>query len=174
MKSQDFFIALINARGKQQDVECIDGALDHRSVVENTYGLRKGFFTQVSNLSADEQSSFIKSVALYENTVGGIGSVTLLAQMLDVVEDPNRTLFDWAVTNTVSYGYYMDGAKSFVELQRLKELRSARAKATQEREAQREVDAKILRAKKASGNLINAINRGDIKAVKGLLLKGGG
>ncbi len=172
MKAQDLLIALINANGEPQGVENIDGAFDHGSVAKNTYTLREVFFTQVVCLSTDDQSSFIKSLALYEQTVGGLGSVTLLPQMLEIVDDSDHTLFDWVLANTNSCNYFAGGAKSFAELQRFKELRNARVKAIQDREAQRENEAKIRRAKKASSNLINAINRGDIKAVKGLLLKG--
>jgi len=171
VKPQDFLNALVAARGLPKDVESIPGAFVHRSVIKHSVQLRD-ILTQVINLSGEDQSSFIKSLALYEQTVGGLGSPTLLFHALQLVDDPDHKLFNWVLANTTSYEYYARGVKSFAELQQREEEGRNKAAANLEREAQRATEAKARRAKKASGNLINAIKRGDIKAVEALLLQG--
>lgn len=171
MKPQDILNALIAARGLQQEVEKIPGAFDHKIVLEYTFRLRD-ILAQVVNLSGEDQSAFIKSLAIYEQTVGGLGSPTLLFHTFQLVDDPDHTLFDWVLANTTSYEYYACGAKSYAELQQREEESSKRTAANLEREAQRAAEAKVRRATKASHNLINAIKRGDIKAVEALLRQG--
>ena len=171
MDPQEFLKVLVAAHGLPEKVEKIPGAFVHRSVVKHTAELR-GMLGEVEKLSYEDQSSFIKSLALYEQTVGGLGSPTSLHPALQIVEDPNHVLFDWVLNNTVSYSYYSHGAKSFSELQQIQTAKRARAQENIEREAHREKEAKARRAKKASSNLINAIKRGDIKAVEALLQKG--
>ena len=171
LEPQDFFNALIEARGLPNEVEKIPGAFVYRSVVSHSAQLRDRL-SWVETLSDQDQSSFIKSLALYEQTIGGIGSATLLDLTLRAVRDPDHKLFDWVLINTSSYNYFARGAKSYEELRQRQEASRARAERNLEREAQRTGEARARRARKASSNLINAIRRGDIKAVEALLRQG--
>jgi hypothetical protein len=171
MNSQEILNTLVAANGLPQDVESIPGAFVNRIVSKHLSQLR-GILPQVENLSPEDQNAFIKSLALYEQTVGGFGSTTLLFHAFQFIDDPDRKLFDWVLANTTSYEYYACGAKSYAELQQREEESSKRTAANLEREAQRAAEAKVRRATKASHNLINAIKRGDIKAVEALLRQG--
>jgi hypothetical protein len=171
MKPQDILNALVAARGLPQDVETIPGSFVHRIVSKHLSQLRD-ILPQVENLSTEDQLSFIKSLALYEQAAGGLGSTTLLFHAFQYVDDSDHKMFDWVLANTTSYEYYACGAKSYAELQQREEESSKRTAANLEREAQRAAEAKVRRAKKASANLINAIKRGDIKAVEALLRQG--
>lgn len=162
---------MIEAQGNASAVEILPGAFNHRLVLEHVFALRP-LLSEVSTLPHEDQVSFIKSLALYEQTVGGIGSPTLLFHALPIVSDPNHEIFDWVLTNTTSYNHYARGAKSFAELEHFESLSRALSARTLERERQRVVDAATRRADKASSNLFNAIRRGDIKAVSALLNQG--
>ncbi len=173
MKSQDFFDALVSARGLPEAVERISGAFSRHIVISNTGPIRSSeFLVQVKSLSIDNQASFIKSLALYEQTIGGLGSTTSLLKVFEVIDDPGHEIFDWVINNTTSYDYFARGFKSYADLEVSKKHYRARVSANRKREAQRAAEGELRRAKKASSNLINAINRGDIKAVEALLLKG--
>lgn len=171
MSPEKFLSALISARGLPEEVKKIPGAFTSRGVGRHSSGVRS-VLPLVANLSSQNQAFFIKSLALYEDTVGGVGSPTSLVGALEAIDDPDRSLFDWVLNNTVSYEYYARGATSYSQIQSGKESDRARAAANLELEAQRAAEGAGRRAKKASGNLINAIRRGDIKAVEGLLRNG--
>lgn len=174
MKPQDFFDALVAAGGIPEKVERLPGAFSSWKIGKNTFGLRD-ILIQIASLPKEEQSSFIKSLALYKQTVGGCGSPTLLRPALQIVDDPKHELLDWVLTNTISYKYY-SRAKNFAEFQQNEEAGRAAVEARRAAalvnillEAKRVAEAKVRRTEKASGNLINAIRRGDIKAVAALL-----
>jgi hypothetical protein len=171
VNSRDFLDLLIATRGHLPDVEALPGAFNHRLVLKYTHELRP-LLSELSKLPKEDQSSFIKALALYEQTVGGIGSPSLLFGALPKVHDPDHKLFDWVLTHTNSYEYYSHGAKSFDEMQRIEEISRARSAANLEQEVQRAKDAAIRRAEKATSNLFNAIRRGDIQAVTALLNQG--
>jgi len=171
VNSRDFLRALIDAQGNARAVELLPGAFNHRLVLEHTFALRP-LLAEVKGLPHEDQVSFIRSLALYEQTVGGIGSPTLLFHALPVVSDPDHDIFDWVLTNTTSYNHYANGAKSYKSLEHLESLRRGRSVATLERERQRAADAVLHRADTAGSNLFNAIRRGDIKAVEALLNQG--
>ena len=171
VNSRDFLDALIATRGHPPSVKALPGAFNHRLVVKYTCELRP-LLSELRDLSQEDQSSFIKALALYEQTVGGIGSPTLLFHALPAVNDPDHEIFDWVLTHTSSYNYYAHGAKSFDELQHFESLSRARAAANLERESQRAAEAAARRADKANSNLFSAIRRGDTKAVAALLNQG--
>ena len=171
MNPRDFLDPLIATRGDPPSVEALPGAFNHRLVVKYTCDLRP-LLRELRALTQEDQSSFIKALALYEQTVGGIGSPTLLFHALPAINDPEQEIFDWVLTHTSSYNYYSNGARSFDELQRLESLSRARAAANLERESQRAAEAAARRADKANSNLFNAIRRGDAKAVTALLNQG--
>ena len=140
-------------------------------MVQNTSQLRQ-CLNVIAQISISDQESFVKAVALYEETVGGLGSVSFLHRIFETIDDPRHDLFDWVVNNTSSYDYYSGGAKSFAELQTIKRGYAARKAEKKKGERERERTAKHLRAERAEHNIIKAIQRGDIKAVEALLLKG--
>ena len=171
MNSREFLEALIAARGNVQDVERLPGASEWAAVCRRTCELRP-LLVELKNLPREDQASFIKSLALFEQTIGGIGSPTLLLNALAAVDDPDHAIFDWVLTNTTSYNYYSRGAKSFADLQEIEARANARSCANLTDERQRAIDAGVRRAARASGNLFNAIRRGDVKAIQALLAQG--
>lgn len=171
MNPEQFLSALVTADGSSSKVESLPGAAVRRLVVKRTCELRP-LLNQVATLSRHEQSAFIKSLALYEQTVGGLGSATLLLRALPLVDDPNHELFDWVLTNTKSYDYFARGVKSFEALESIKAASRARSAANLEREKERESAASVRRAKQATIKLVGAVKRGDSKAVEALLRQG--
>lgn len=154
-----------------QNAANLSGAGNHASVcrlAESSQEVSHYF----RKLSENDRESLIKAIAIYENSVGGLGSVTLLDKLLKLVSDPDRTIFEWILANTHSYSYYAHGAKSLEEYDRICSLISQRRSENQKKEIIRELEAKLRKAARASENLFNAVRRGDIKAVRALVEKG--
>jgi hypothetical protein len=168
MTPQKFMYALILAGGISENIYKIPGAFTHSDVSKYTHQCRS-VLNEIEDLSPEEQASFVKSLAIYEQTVGGLGSATFLARVITLIEDPEHKVFDWVINNTTSYDYFTKGAKSFAELQEIKEAQQVRRHESLRLEAIRAKEAKARRAVKATGNIVNAIRRGDIKAVEALL-----
>ena len=119
-----------------------------------------------------EREAFVRGVALYENTVGGLGSVTSLKRLIPLLGQAQDAEVDWILRNTRSYWYYSHGATSLAELNSLERARAHRASESLSREAEREQLAKAHKAKAATVRLYNAVRRGDVKAVRALLALG--
>lgn len=128
--------------------------------------------TQIAPLSRDDRVALIKGLAMYEDSIGGIGSVTHLQRLIADLEEPVSDAFDWIVTNTSSYDYFSKGTKSWDHYMRALEGKKKRQEEHLEEERLREEAAKARNAVKATGNLLNAVRRGDIKAVTALIEKG--
>lgn len=171
MTPKEFLNALIDAQGDPEAVKNIPGAFRRRLVAKHSYSLRP-LLPQLNELSNEDLASFVKSLAIYEETVGSLGSATMLDKVFEAITDEDHHLFDWVLANTISYDYFRQGANTFGELQEIKATKRARAAYNLEQEAKREAAAKAQRAVKATGNLINAIKRGDLLAVEALLRKG--
>jgi hypothetical protein len=166
-----FLKALIDARGDPSAVNLLPGAFNHGGVVKHSSELRS-LLAEISALPPESQELLVRSLALYEQTVGGIGSPTALLHVLDAITDPEHKIFDWVVANTVSYAYYTRGATSFAEMQQINRRHLERSAANLVKEQQRAADAATRRASRASSNLFKAIRRGDVKAVEALLTHG--
>jgi hypothetical protein len=143
----------------------------HDVVLFSTF--RERIITFASQLSPKDQAAFVKAVAAYEDTVGGIGSVTLLRHLLPILDDPERNVLDWVLRNTRSYWYYSpSGAKSLEEhnagFRGAARYRADRAAQEQTRQA----DARAAKISRATECLPNAVRRGDLLAIKALIKKG--
>lgn len=128
------------------------------------------------HLSGSDLIAFIKAIAVLEHQVGGRGSVTHLVRLLPLVADPDRIFLDWILRNTTSYWYYSHAARSVEEYDILKALiasRSAeRIQSDQERQARDKARIALEGSPEATRKLYNAVRRGDLKAVRALLLRG--
>lgn len=174
MSSTDLIERLLRA-GLAEDCESIarlSGAGIHAQVLRFSDSLRGARLDAIAQLPQAECLAFAKALAIYENTVGGLGSVTALQRVLPLLQDRNHAVLDWILSNTRSYWYYSHNAKSFAELEVIEAARAARRALNEQREREREATAKSHRAEKASANLFNAIRRGDSKAVEALLRQG--
>lgn len=174
MTADELIDALIAASPEDRyaAVRAIPGAGNHDRVVRYTMELRGRVLDRIAGLPPDQQASFVKALAVYEETVGGLGSVTALQHVLRVINDPDHAVFDWVLTNTSSYRYYSGGATSFAELHAERAWQSRRWQERQDDERKLEAEAKARKAGRATQNLYNAVRRGDIKAVRALLGQG--
>lgn len=166
--------ALVNC-GRQEDysaVAAIPGAGVHARVLRFSNTLRRSELEQIEALSAGDRVAFVKALAIFEHTVGGLGSVTALERVLPLIPDHDGAVLNWILSNTRSYWYYANGASSVDELQASRAAHARRRAEGEEREAKREREAKEGKVERASANLLNAVRRGDLKALEGLLQKG--
>ena len=161
--------------GRAEDyaaVVAIPGASVHADVLRFSDSLRRGGLAPIEELSALDRTAFVKALAVYENTVGGLGSVTALERVLPLIQDEDHAILDWILSTTRSYWYYSNGARCYAELQEIKAAHAVRRAQNEKRDAERERFAKERKAEQASANLFNAIRRGDTKAVEALLRLG--
>lgn len=174
MTAEQFLDLLLSASPVDQyaAVLALPGAGVHAQVLRFSDSMRGHLLDRIAGLSVPEQASFIKALAVYENTVGGLGSVTALHRVLPLVNDDDHALLDWVLSNTKSYWYYSHGAKSFAELQEIQVLHALRRAENERKEREREATAKVRRAERATEKLYNAVRRGDAKAVEALLSQG--
>lgn len=159
----------VGPEDKYAAVRAIPGSGNHDRVVRYTRGLRGPVLDRVVGLAPDQQASFVKALAVYEETVGGLGSVTALQYVFRVISDPDHAAFDWVLANTRSYWYYSGNAASFAELHAERVWHSHRRQEREASEREREAEARQRKAERATQNLYNAVRRGDIKAVRALL-----
>lgn len=161
--------------GRAEDyaaVAAIPGAGVHAQVLRFSDSLRRDGLAQVKALLVLDRAAFVKALAVYENTVGGLGSVTALERVLPLIQDEDHVILNWILSTTQSYWYYSNGARSFAELQTIKAAHAERRAQNEKREAERARLAKARKVDQASTNLFNAIRRGDTKAVEALLRQG--
>ena len=167
------------ALGRTEDYSAISGlpgAGTHADVLRVADVHRKALLAFFADLSPPDRVSFVKAVAVYENTVGGLGSVTTLHYLLPDIDDPDHAILDWILRNTKSYWYYAHSARSYDEYvaQRRWSAEQTSANILRDDERQARDMARIARdgPPEATRKLYNAVRRGDIKAVQALLLKG--
>jgi hypothetical protein len=133
------------------------------------------FFTA---LRVPEQIAFLKAVAAYEDTAGemGMGSVTLLERLASLKSlrhgDPRREAYAWILANTNSYWYYAGGMKSLDGFHDWQRTKYEIAAENERIDAERQANDRARIAVKATGNLCNAVRRGDVKAVVALIALG--
>lgn len=60
----------------------------------------------IERLSAEDLRHFAKGIAVFEDTIGGIGSVTLLQHVMHRIDEPDNATLNWITSNTRSYWYY--------------------------------------------------------------------
>lgn len=174
MTTEELFELLLSVPpdNKFAGARAIPGAGDHQQVIRNTQGLRGDMLERVRSLALKEQAVFVKALAVYEDTVGGIGSVTALSRVLPVISDPDHAFIDWVLQNTCSYSYYANRAKSYAEWRADRAQQAWQRRVREENERRRAAESRARKAEQATSNLANAIRRGDQKAVRALLEKG--
>lgn len=153
-------------------IDSLPGAGDHAAVVHFADVGRLSALEYFSMLPTSDRAPFVKAVATYENTVGGIGSVTLLVDLVDVADDPQHDLYDWILRNTRSYGYYSFSARSYEEYLSERQDAAECTAANIRRDQERQARDRIRVAQQSTAKLYNAVRRGDIKAVQALLRRG--
>ena len=159
-------------------IKQIPGAGNHGEVMRLAdRGLRVSteFF---GSLNTAEQVAMLKAVAAYEDTAGemGMGSVTLLDRLASLKslghDDPLRDAYAWILANTNSYWYYAGGMKSLDGFHYWQRTKYEIAAENESIDAERQAKDRARIALKASGNLYNAVRRGDVKAVVALIALG--
>jgi hypothetical protein len=174
MDNRSLFQSLLSAGRSEQfsSIRSLPGAGVHSQVLRiagQYLDELKAFF---STLQTADRRCFIKAIAVYKHSVGGLGSVTTLQHLLPLLPDPDHVVLDWILSNTRSYWWYSDGATSFSELQALHRARAIRRAESLRSEEERAAAAQVRRAARATANLYNAVRRGDTKAVAALLNQG--
>lgn len=161
--------------GRQGDFSRLDDIQefnDHHSVCRLADALRDQVIDFSDSQSTDDKIALIKSIAMLEHRVGGLGSVTLLQYLVPLGLSNDRSLIDWILHNTTSYWYYTRSARSVDELDEINKASAASAAAANRRNQRRQQEDKRRIADTATMNLFNAVRRGDAKAVRGLMAKG--
>jgi len=153
----------------------LPGAGVHSQVVLASCRFRGVVVDKIAALPVHDRVVFAKALAVYENSVGGIGSVTALQQVMrlfgDAVQLGYETFF-WITENTRSLWYYAGRAVDFIEPDVAALGRAAARAENERRNYELAAPARARRADRATGNLYNAVRRGDPKAVQALLAKG--
>lgn len=164
-------------RGDYVSIQTLPGAGDRRKVSQLTAGDLNVAAEFFNALRVPEQIAFLKAVAAYEDTAGGMGSVTLLETLASLKSlrhgDPLRDAYAWILANTNSYWYYGGGMKSLDGFQDWQHTKYEIAAENIRNDAARQAIDSARIAVKASGNLYNAVRRGDVKAVAALIALGG-
>lgn len=162
----------IGLRGNFDELADLSDFQDHRSVCHLADRHRHTLMCFASKLSDNDRIAFIKSIAMLEHRVGGMGSVTSLKGLLSLVSDPERLLLDWILRNTRSYWYYAHGARSIEQLDSENAWHATLTARRVAKDRQRQLEEKKRIAETATHNLYNAVRRGDVKAVRSLVSKG--
>ena len=163
------------ALGRKEDyaaIELLPGAGTHAEVLRLAGVRRKtllGFFTE---LAPTDRVALVKAVAIYENTVNGLGSVTTLHALLPHIDDPDHAILDWILRNTRSYWYFAHSARSYEQYLIESRWRAEQTADNIQRDSERQARDRTRKALEATTNLYNAVRRGDLEAVQSLLLKG--
>lgn len=162
----------IGREGRFSEIGGIAELSDHVSVLRLADVHRDKVISFATELAMPDRIAFAKSVAIVENRVGGLGSVTMLERLLSLILDPERKLLDWILRNTTSYWYYAYGARSIEEFDLACRRKAERAAESIRRDEDRQAQDRSRIAKAATRKLYNAVRRGDIKAVRALIEKG--
>lgn len=153
-------------------ISALQGAGNHGQVLASMSQLCNTEIDAIEALSLTDQVVLAKAIAIYEDTVGGLGSVTALRKVLPLISDGNTELLDWILSNTKSYAYYAYGAQSSLELQSNQRTHAEKVHQSLTKESERANAGKLRRSELATVNLVNAVRRGDRAAVRALLGKG--
>lgn len=160
------------ARSRELDaVRTVSGAGVHSAVVElSTHG--REIVEWASGLLEEDRIPFIQALAAFEDTVGGIGSVTALRWLVRSPLDPNREALAWILAHTNAYSYYSHGAKSLEALDATEASAAAYRRNRTETITRRDAETRERVVDTATQRLPNAVRRGDRLAVEALLRGG--
>jgi len=163
-------------RGDYESIKQLPGAGVHREVLrlcDRGLSLAVDYF---QSLESTDQAELLKAVAIFENTAGGVGSVTLLERFASLKSlrkgDCRREAYGWILENTDSYRYYSHDTKSLAGYESLMRHIAQVTQENMRRDELRQSEDKKRIAETATGNLFNAVRRGDLKAVAALLKAG--
>lgn len=171
----DDLIARLIAVGMAQswtDIAGLVGAGDHQKVLRYSSDIRTHRIGYLQTLEHSQIHAFAKALAAYEDTVGGLGSVTTLSVVIPLLGEGENATLDWILSETNSYVHYSKGAKSAWGMRAAQAGHAASRAASLALEKEREGVAKLRKAGLATERLPNAVRRGDLLAVKALLAKG--
>jgi hypothetical protein len=179
-----FLQKLIQA-GKQDDETPLGEWITPQEQALHGGILRKGMgpWRQVADsLGTEDLVALIKCLSRAEQAfpgwgAGSVSPVIVLYNRLCLLDGRRaRQVADWVLSNTdnpyLPFGTHNLGAKSVDEYHRLAGLALERKTAGQRAEAERQELARQQKAAKATRALYGAVKRGDVQAVKALLVKG--
>lgn len=152
MPSQALFDQILAlGRGDNADeIARLPGAGDHAQVLLVSSRHLQALLDYCAALPPAEREWFVKGIALYENTIGGLGSVTNLKRLLPLLGQAQESVIDWILRNTRSYWYYAHGAKSLADYEAIECARTHRTSESLLLEKERELQAKARKAKVAT------------------------
>ena len=126
-------------------------------------------------MAVSDRAAFTKALAVYEDTVGGLGSVTALEPVLGLFQNDaqeGRNVHFWILEHTSSNRYYVQRAANSIDPEAANRRWQEARYENERRNYELAAPARARRAERASSNLYNAVRRGDIAAVRALLQKG--
>jgi len=144
---------------------------DHASVLRLAGVYRDKVLSFAQALPQGDRVAFVKAIAMVEECVGSLGSVSNLPRLLSFVDDPERSLFDWVLHNSTRY-YYSKGARSVSGYDLACRLEAERRAQGIRRDTEQQLQDRKRIAEEATRNLYKAVLRGDLKAVRALIEKG--
>lgn len=153
----------------------LPGAGVHRQVCILSERLSGPVLDEIASLPTQDRVAFAKALALYENSVGGLGSVTALRQVLGLFKNEvheGQKVIDWILSHTNSLWYYAYRADDFIDPEAAKRRHEANRVENERRNYELAAAARARKAERATSQLFNAVRRGDSKAVQALLRNG--
>lgn len=165
----------VGRAGDLQAATELPGAGVHSQVVLASSRFRGAVVDKVARWPVADRVAFAKALAVYENSVGGIGSVTAVQHVMRHFRgdaEIGYKTFRWICENTRSLWYYADRAVDFIEPDVAAVRRAAARTENERKNYELAAPARARRAQQATERLYNAVRRGDIKAVQALLEKG--
>lgn len=157
---------------KFDSIAALPGAGVHADVLAFSDRVSRRLVERFQSMPEHDRVALIKAIAVYEHSVGGLGSCTALWRLLPLITDEDHNALDWILQHTCSYQYYAWGAHSFAELQAIRHAHALRREHSLNSERERAELARVRRAERATANLFNAVRRGDANAVRALLRSG--
>jgi dTDP-4-dehydrorhamnose reductase len=164
-------LVAIGKSGEFSKIPLVAELQDHSSVLRLADVHHDQLIAFAMSQPLADQIALVKSIAVVENQIGGLGSVTNLERLLALVLDPERKLLDWILRNTKSYSYYSFDACSIEEYDAACRRKAERATEGIRRDEARQAQDRKLISETATKNLFNAVRRGDLKAVRALVQK---
>lgn len=169
--------------GKNEDFTCISTVMSPSEIEYHSQATRQlpVFWKNIAaRLEEAELLALIKAMTMAENILPGwsSGSVSPVIWLYNCYHPANpmakEHLTDWILARTQNpwVPFSNHGARSLAEYQKITDRIRQEKKAVQVAEAKRQADAVARRAAKATLDMFNAVRRGDMKAIKALIVKG--
>lgn len=123
-------------------------------------------------LIREDRDALIKAIAVYEDAVREVGSMSMNRELLFYRPGGDNTALDWVLRNTRGW-YYGKGARSLEEYESSLVRAANRRMAAVAKEDLRYARSVQERARKATAALCNALCRRDAAALAALFARGG-